>query len=37
VQAVPFKVKELGLPVLPVWVAWKPMLWLPPPALMTLL
>jgi hypothetical protein len=25
VQAVPLSVNELGLPVSPVWVAWKPM------------
>ncbi len=24
-QAVPLRVNEAGLPVLPVWVAWKPM------------
>ena len=33
VQAAPLRVNEVGLAVLPVWVAWKPMLTDPPAAM----
>ncbi len=35
-QAAPLRVNEAGLPVLPVWLAWKPMLTDPPGAMLPL-